>query len=353
MADTPTPPNTKPKTSLDKDLKKITRVEAAAQAQSQSMARIGLSVLFLVAVWIFTTTQGTGFSPFVIAAAVIGGYMAMNIGANDVANNVGPAVGSKALTLTGAILIAAVFESGGALLAGGEVVSTIKKGIIDPSLMPDAATFMTVMMAALLAAALWLNLATYVGAPVSTTHAIVGGVMGAGIAATGFHAVNWPTMSKIAASWVISPLLGGIIAAAFLYFLKVNVLYKADKIKAAQRWVPVVVAIMAGAFTMYLMTKGIKKLYKASWTETILAGIAVYALSWALTRARVKIKSRDMENRRKSVNTLFIIPLIIPPPCCRSPMAPMTWPMRSVHWRRSFRPPAVARSSPRRASRCG
>lgn len=123
----PPPPNTKPKTSLDKDLKKITRVEAAAQAQSQSMARIGLSVLFLVAVWIFTTTQGTGFSPFVIAAAVIGGYMAMNIGANDVANNVGPAVGSKALTLTGAILIAAVFESGGALLAGGEVVSTIKK----------------------------------------------------------------------------------------------------------------------------------------------------------------------------------------------------------------------------------
>jgi len=314
MADTPTPqttPTPPKKTTLDKDLKKITKVEAAAQVQGQMTARIGLGVLFLAAVWIFASNQGIGFSPFVIAAAVIGGYMAMNIGANDVANNVGPAVGSKALTLTGAILIASVFESGGALIAGGEVVSTIKKGIIDPSLMPDAETFMTTMMAALLAAALWLNLATYVGAPVSTTHAIVGGVMGAGIAATGFGAVNWLTMSKIAASWVISPMMGGVIAAAFLYFLKVNVLNKADKIKAAQRWVPVVVAIMAGAFTMYLMTKGIKKLYKASWTEVILAGVAVYTLSWALTRTRVKAKSKDMENRRKSVNALFVLPLII------------------------------------------
>ena len=305
MADTPH------KTTLDKDLKKITKVEAAAQVQGQVAARIGLGLLFLIAVWIFASNQGIAFSPFVVAAAVIGGYMAMNIGANDVANNVGPAVGSKALTLTGAILIAAVFESAGALIAGGDVVSTIKKGIIDPSLMPDAATFMTAMMAALLAAALWLNLATYVGAPVSTTHSIVGGVMGAGIAATGFGAVNWPTMAKIAASWVISPVLGGIIAAAFLYFLKVNVLFKADKIKAAQRWVPVVVAIMAGAFTMYLMTKGIKKLYKASWTEVIVAGIAVYAASWFLTRLRIQAKSKNMENRRKSVNALFIIPLII------------------------------------------
>ena len=313
MTDTPNSSQNQPqaKTTLDKDLKKITKVEAAAQVQGQTMARLGLGILFLVAVWIFTSTHGMAFSPFVIAAAVIGGYMAMNIGANDVANNVGPAVGSKALTLTGAILIAAIFEAGGALIAGGEVVSTIKKGIIDPSLMPDAATFMTAMMAALLAAALWLNLATYVGAPVSTTHSIVGGVMGAGIAATGFNAVNWATMGKIAASWVISPMLGGIIAAAFLLFLKINVLYKADKIAAARRWVPVVVAIMAGAFTMYLMNKGIKKLYKASWTEIIIAGIAVYAVAWVATRARITAVSKNMENRRKSVNALFIIPLII------------------------------------------
>ncbi|HEY9078658.1 inorganic phosphate transporter [Magnetovibrio sp.] len=309
MIDTPTPH--KSKTTLDKDLKKITKVEAAAQVQGQAMARVGLGFLFLVAVWLFTSNHGMAFSPFVVAAAVIGGYMAINIGANDVANNVGPAVGSKALTLTGAILIAAVFEAGGALLAGGDVVSTIKSGIIDPSLMPDAATFMTAMLAALLAAALWLNLATYLGAPVSTTHSIVGGVMGAGIAATGFGAVNWATVSKIAASWVISPVMGGVIAAGFLFFLKLKVLNKANKIEAAQKWVPVVVAIMAGAFTMYLMNKGIKKIYKSSWTEIIVAGLAVYALAWYATRARVKFVSQNMENRRKSVNALFVLPLII------------------------------------------
>ena len=307
MAQTPTPN----KTTLDKDLKKITKVEAAAMVQSQSMARVGLALLFLIAVWIFAANQGVEISPFVIAAAVVGGYMAMNIGANDVANNVGPAVGSKALTLVGAIIIAAVFESAGALIAGGDVVSTIKKGIIDPSLMPDAATFMTAMMAALLAAALWLNLATYVGAPVSTTHSIVGGVMGAGIAATGFGAVNWPTMGKIAASWVISPVLGGVIAAMFLYILKVNVFNKADKVKAAQKWVPIVVALMAGVFTMYLMKKGIKKLYKADWIEVIGAGIAIYGAAWFLTRMRIQSLAANMENRSKAVNGLFVIPLII------------------------------------------
>lgn len=302
----------KPKTGLDKDLKKIAKVESAVLTQGQSMARIGLGLLFLVGVWVFATVQTdmVGVSPFVIAAAVIGGYMALNIGANDVANNVGPAVGSKALTLFGAILIAAVFESAGAILAGGDVISTIKKGIIDPSYMPDTQTFMTAMMAALLAAALWLNLATFVGAPVSTTHSIVGGVMGAGIAATGLNAVNWMTMTKIAASWVISPLMGGIIAAGFLLLLKVTVLNKKDKIAAARKWVPIVVAIMAGVFTMYLMSKGIKKLYKASWLEMFGAGSVMFVATWALVRARIIAKSQHMENRKKSVNKLFIIPLI-------------------------------------------
>ena len=305
------PTHPKPKTALDKDLKKLAKVEAAAQAQGQVMARVGLGLLFLVAVWILTSMQiGVHLSPFVIAAAVIGGYMAMNIGANDVANNVGPAVGSKALTLTGAILIAAIFETAGALIAGGDVVSTISKGIIDPSLMPDAATFLTAMLAALLAAALWLNLATFLGAPVSTTHSIVGGVMGAGIAATGFSAVNWPTMGAIAASWVISPLMGGAIAALFLYILKATVMDKPDKIAAAKRWVPVVVAIMAGAFTMYLISKGIKHVYKASWMETIAAGFAMYMAAWGLMRVRVSRRAAHMENRRKSVHQLFIVPLI-------------------------------------------
>merc|ERR1712000_320733 len=142
-----------------------------------------------------------------MAAAVIGGYMAINIGANDVANNVGPAVGSGALSLGGAVLIAAVFEAGGAIIAGGDVVSTIKGGIIAAERLDDVSAFVWLMTAALLAGALWLNLATWMGAPVSTTHSIVGGVLGAGIAAGGWGIADWAVMGKIAASWVISPVL--------------------------------------------------------------------------------------------------------------------------------------------------
>ena len=155
-----------------------------------------------------------------VCASAIGGYMALNIGANDVANNMGPAVGSKVLTVLSAVLIAAVFESAGALLAGGDVVKTVSKGIINPGEGVALTDFRNLMLSALLAAALWINLATYLNAPVSTTHSIVGGVMGGGIAAAGFGLVNWVTLSKIAASWVISPLFGGIVAASLLFLME-------------------------------------------------------------------------------------------------------------------------------------
>ncbi|MBL6932494.1 MAG: inorganic phosphate transporter [Rhodospirillales bacterium] len=300
------------KTSLDKDLKKIVRLERATLETSQQFVKIGLSVLFLVAVWIFAAMQTGAIdnSAYIIAAGIIGGYMALNIGANDVANNVGPAVGSKALTMVGALIIAAIFESSGAILAGGDVVKTIKNGIIDPSLMPDTQVFIWAMMAALLAAALWLNLATYVGAPVSTTHSIVGGVMGAGIAATGIDAVNWPTMGKIAASWVISPLMGGVIAALFLAFLKFTILNQEDKVAAARRWVPVVVGIMGSSFSMYLVMKGLKKLIKVDAVSIMIIGAVAYVVVYFITKYFVDRESLTMENRKKSVYQLFVIPMI-------------------------------------------
>ena len=300
------------KTSLDKDLKKIIRLERATLETGQQMVKIGLGVLFLVIVWIFASLQAGDFdnSAYIVAAGIIGGYMALNIGANDVANNVGPAVGSKALTLVGALVIAAVFESAGAILAGGDVIKTIKKGIIDPTLMPSDQIFIWTMMAALLAAALWLNLATYIGAPVSTTHSIVGGVMGAGIAATGFGAVNWPTMGKIAASWVISPLMGGIIAALFLAFLKFAVLGQQDKIAAARRWVPVVVAIMGSAFSAYLVMKGLGKIVKVDATTIMFIAAGAYVAVYFMVKIYIDKKAALMENRKKSVYQLFVIPLI-------------------------------------------
>ncbi|MEE8393822.1 MAG: inorganic phosphate transporter, partial [Rhodospirillales bacterium] len=311
-------PELQKKTPLDKDLKQIVRLEQATLEAGQKIFKIGISILFLVAVWIIATLGFydisifalTENSAFVVAACIVGGYMALNIGANDVANNVGPAVGSKALTLVGALIIAAVFETAGALMAGGDVVSTIKNGIIDPSMMPNTRVFIQVMLAALLAAALWLNLATYIGAPVSTTHSIVGGVMGAGIAATGFSVVNWATMGKIAASWVISPVMGGIVAAAFLAFIKFAIYSKEDMIAAARRWVPVLVAIMASVFSIYLVTKGLKKLWKADASTVAFIGAAMFAVTYALVRPAVAKASENMESRRKAVSTLFTIPLI-------------------------------------------
>ena len=247
----------------------------------------------------------------VVAAAAFGAYMAINIGANDVANNMGPAVGANALTMGGAILIAAICESAGALLAGGDVVSTISKGIIDPSSMADSHVFIWAMMAALISAALWVNLATFVGAPVSTTHSVVGGVMGAGIAAAGLTAVNWGNMGAIAASWIISPVLGGLIAAGFLAFIKSHIIYQEDKIAAARKWVPVLIGIMAGAFAAYLAVKGLKRIIKIDLPTALLIGAAIGAASFAISRPLIRRQSEGMENRNRSLKALFGIPLVI------------------------------------------
>ena len=262
---------------------------------------------------------------FLVLAAVFGAYMAMNIGANDVANNVGPAVGSGALTIGGAIVIASIFEASGALIAGGDVVGTIKKGIIDPAAFGnDPMVFVYAMSAALLAAALWLNLATWLKAPVSTTHSIVGGVLGGGIAAGGFAIVSWGTMGKIAASWVISPVLGGVIAAIFLYVIKSQILYKEDKLAAAKKIVPILVALMAAAFITYLTLKGLKKVWpiivdtlsflpqtkKPTLFIALLFGLIGASITFVIVKPRIAKKVMGMEATRESINLLFTIPLI-------------------------------------------
>ena len=272
--------------------------------------RLGLSLVFMALVLLATWNKIPG-NPFLAVAALFGAYMAMNIGANDVANNVGPAVGSKALSMTGAILIAAVFESAGALIAGGDVTGTIKKGIIDPAAFSDPQYFVWAMTAALLAAALWLNLATWLRAPVSTTHSIVGGVMGGGIAAAGsFGIVAWGTMGKIAASWVISPILGGLIAAAFLFAIKKTIVYKENTKEAALKLVPVYVAIMGWAFVTYVILKGMKHMIKLGFPTAAGLGILAAGVIYLLVKGTMAKYAHRLDDSRESVNTLFTIPLI-------------------------------------------
>jgi len=286
---------------------------------------LGAGFAVAVAFYANSLVDQSTHSSFLVLAAIFGAYMAMNIGANDVANNVGPAVGSGAITIGGAIIIASIFEASGALIAGGDVVGTIKKGIIDPAAFGnDPMVFVYAMSAALLAAALWLNLATWLKAPVSTTHSIVGGVLGGGVAAGGFAIVSWGTMGKIAASWVISPVLGGVIAAIFLYVIKSQILYKEDKLSAAKKVVPVLVAVMAAAFITYLTIKGLKKIWpvivdtlsflpqtkKPSIWVALAFGLLGAGITFSMVKPRIAKKVLGMENTREALNILFTIPLI-------------------------------------------
>lgn len=300
------------KPTLDKDLKKFTALERASGQLARTLLAPGLALVFLALAAVFASLYITGHhsSTLIVAAAVIGAYMALTIGANDVANNVGPALGARAITMTGALAIAAIFESAGALIAGGDVVGTIAKGIIDVEAVESPQVFIHAMLAALIASALWVHLATWLSAPVSTTHAIVGGVVGSGIAAAGFGAVHWDSMGEIAASWVISPLLGGLIAAAFLAFIKTFIIYQPDKIAAARRWVPVLIALMAGAFASYLALKGLSRLIAVSLPKALLIGALVCAGSYALARPLIARQSEGMENRNQSLRKLFRLPLI-------------------------------------------
>ena len=299
--------------TLDRDLGRFSALERATSYANRPLMGLGVSLVFIVLAGLiaFYLFGNTGNTVVVVIAAGLGAYMALNIGANDVANNMGPAVGANALTMGGAIAIAAIFESAGALLAGGDVVSTIAKGIIAPESMQSAAIFIWAMLAALFSAALWVNLATWIGAPVSTTHSVVGGVMGAGIAAAGFAAVNWPTMYKIAASWVISPILGGVVAALFLWFIKSCIVYQDDKIAAARRWVPFLVGIMGGAFAIYLALKGLKKIMKIDFSSALMIGLGVGLLIWLVMVPVIRKQSQGLENRNKSLKKLFGIPLVV------------------------------------------
>ena len=294
------------------DIKTINRIDKARDKTLPGFAKLSLALLFIVVVflWSYASHGNLPNNTFLIIGAVFGAYMAMNIGANDVANNVGPAVGSKALTLTGAIIIAAIFESLGAFIAGGDVVKTIKDGIINPALISDPQIFIWAMSAALLSAALWLNFATSIGAPVSTTHSIVGGVMGAGIAAAGFSIVDWDKVGQIVASWVISPLMGGIIAAAFLYFIKTQIVFKEDKVEAAKKFVPLLIALMSWVFSAYIILKGIKQIIKVDFITAIILGLIIGVVVYFIVKPLIIKASEKLENNRISVNTLFNIPLI-------------------------------------------
>jgi len=223
-------------------------------------------------------------------ATLIGLYMAANIGANDLANAMGTAVGSRALTLKQAVIISIIANVLGATLAGGYVTGTISKGIIDPGLLMDAPnSLMLGMFAALIAAGLWVHLATYFGLPVSTTHAIVGAVVGFGIISVGAGAVSWGKIISIALSWVISPVAGALIAGGIYYFLEKRVMAAGDPYAAAVHYAPGMIFFVMLVLILSFIFKGLKNLHlELGFFYTVLLTIPCAALAAMFGRKWVR-----------------------------------------------------------------
>ncbi|PAF45103.1 inorganic phosphate transporter [Helicobacter sp. 11S02596-1] len=293
------------------EIQDINQFQKANKKLQKESSKIAIVMVFAVFISIIALYFGNTSNPLLLVfTTIIGGYMAMSIGANDVANNVGPAVGSKAITLFGAIIIAAFCEALGAIIAGGEVVDTIKSGIIDPISIADPKVFVGVMIAALVSGAIWVHLATIIGAPVSTTHSIVGGILGAGIAAGGLGVANWGVFGSIVASWIVSPLLGALIAMIFLMAIKKTITYKQNKKLAAKKVVPLLIFIMTWAFTLYLMLKGLKKIYSIDISFALGISFLFAVLVYFLIKPLVAKKALSLQNTKEDINTLFTIPLV-------------------------------------------
>lgn len=197
-----------------------------------------------------------------LCASLVGFYMAANIGANDLANAMGTSVGSKAITIRQAVIISMVANALGAVLAGGHVTNTISKGIINPQLLsaePDR--FIIGMFASLLAAGIWVNISTFFGLPVSTTHSIVGAVIGFGILSVGIGDISWGKVIPIVLSWIISPTAGAIIAGGIYYFVEKKVLSVKDPYSASRSYAPLLISLVFFVIVLSLIFKGLKNLH--------------------------------------------------------------------------------------------
>lgn len=257
---------------------------------------------------------------FLILACLFGFFMAWGIGANDVANAMGTSVGSRALTIKQAILIAMVFEFLGAYLAGGEVTSTIRKGIIDPATMESQPELMVYgMMAALLAAGTWLMIASIKGWPVSTTHSIVGAIVGFAAVGISVDAVNWSKVGSIVASWVVSPVMAGTISFSLFMSVKIFILDTEDPFARAKKYIPIYMWMVGFMISMVTLLKGLKHIgldldlglgskFANAIPISFVVGLVVAAFGAYLLRG-IKDESNE-DNRFYSVERVFAVLMV-------------------------------------------
>ncbi len=253
---------------------------------------------------------------FIAIAVIFGLFMTWGIGANDVANALGTSVGSGAITVRTAIIIAAIFEFLGAAFAGDHVTKTIRKEIIDPSAIADKPELLVFgMLAALLAAATWLAFASFKGWPVSTTHSIVGALVGFGIAGIGMNAVIWTKIGQIAASWVISPVLSGAIAFVLTISIQRLILRREEPFESAVRWAPAYAFLVGFVMALVTLFKGLKHFrldlsVPMSFALALVFGVVVAAIGrYAIGRIKID-EEADREFQYASAENTFV-PLMI------------------------------------------
>ena len=237
-------------------------------------------------------------SVILIITIVVGLYMAWNIGANDVANAMGTSVGSKALTLKHAVILAAILEFAGAFLVGSHVTDTVRKGLIDPTIFLNTPMILVIgMLSALLAGAVWLQIATYFGLPVSTTHSIVGAILGFALVAGGVNAVNWIKVMKIIASWVVSPVLGGVFAFLIFNFIRNKILNSRNPIEATQKLAPYLVAMVFFILSLVMLFKGLKQLHlDLDLFEALRIALLVAVIAWGISLYGIRIYLRKQKH---------------------------------------------------------
>ena len=237
--------------------------------------------------------------------------MACNIGANDVANAMGTSVGSKALTFKQAVLIAAVAEFAGAFFVGGHVSDTIRKGMLDPGIFQDTPMHLVFgMVAALVAAGVWLNVSSYLGWPVSTTHSIVGAVVGFGIIAGGWGALNWGQLGKVVMSWVVSPLMGGVVAYLLFRILTRLIFNTRNPLLHTKKILPYLVFLVFVILSQSMVYKGLKNLnLNLQVTQAAMISIAVGFVAFVAVKVMVPVntehRGEDLQNQFKGSEDIF------------------------------------------------
>ncbi|MTH33455.1 inorganic phosphate transporter [Paracoccus limosus] len=293
---------------LDKDLGRMSNAEHAALALARPRVRFGLALVFIAAAaeTAATVLAGQPALGIVAASVAIAIYLALSIGANDVANALSPAVGAGAIGLSAGLWLVAMMDVAGAVIAGGPVTQTLAAGLVGNNLGQGSPTAL-MMLAALASGATWISVATWLDAPISTTHSVVGAIAGAGMATYGFASVNWPALGVVALGWLVSPIVSGGLAAALLASLHRHVLDKDDPLPSGRIWLTVMVACAAGILI------GVAALFYGGLGWPVVLGLA--GAGWLLgavyAHRTLGLQIRQGEKDSKALKALLGLPLIV------------------------------------------